>query len=318
MREPFYDMETKNESFLAVHKYLEEQGIKNNKFFLELKNKKLQGKDPFSQQLKFEDIPMIQKEARDNIWYFFRECLKVRLNIGTSTEAQRFTLTIPKLTMISLAMNNCSQFVANPRQTGTMFCAMALFKWLNAYQNKQVEVISYSEVERDSLCNESVYYFDFPPYMLPAVIFDGRTVRNIWFEDSSVIERDIVEHKIGRILIDDFIRFEKNKKAFSAWTKAKKKPILLATVRPIAGDQEKTNIKFARDLATNSNVVTFSIDMFDNADKLKEISKKKIFFLNYPVRDYFNSDEEYNAYLDRIKKSINDDEIFDKEVMMKW
>jgi hypothetical protein len=317
-KEPFYDMETKNESFLRVQKELEELGVKNNKFFLELKNKKVQGLNPFDQQLKFEDIPLIQMEARKNIWYFFRECVRVRDNIGTSTEAGQFNLTQTKLAMIFLAMNNISQIIQAPRQTEKSTCAMALFKWLNSYQEtKQLEVIGLHDVDAEHLCNRAVYSFDIPPYLIPVhVDMAGRVVRSIWYENQERLTEDIAEPKIARLFIDEFYEMKDNKAAFNKWKKAKKRPSLIITGMPQKNPTNDKCLEFAKELATKI-AVPFKNEYYDDPDMISK-SKKDIFLVSFDPRTNFKSGEEWEAYRKKMQESLPNEEFFKNEVMLEW
>ena len=50
-RHVYYQMSTRNRSFLEMHYFLKDKGIKNNKFMLVLLDKDLAGIDPFDKRL---------------------------------------------------------------------------------------------------------------------------------------------------------------------------------------------------------------------------------------------------------------------------
>lgn len=73
----YYDLNTKNKSFLEMHKKLKSLGIHNNKFMLAIKNKDLIGVDPFDvDALSYKMKQEIIEECRENIWYFLREIVR--------------------------------------------------------------------------------------------------------------------------------------------------------------------------------------------------------------------------------------------------
>ena len=79
-----YDYNTKNKSFLDVHKQLKKLGIQNNSFFLELQNEELQGVDPYDPSLSDDIKRLIIKECCNNIFYFLREVIRLPNMAGNS------------------------------------------------------------------------------------------------------------------------------------------------------------------------------------------------------------------------------------------
>lgn len=69
MQKVYYQMNTKNESFLELHRYLKDIGIKNNKFFLALLDPDLMNVDPHDPRLNSMMKQKILKECINN--YFF-------------------------------------------------------------------------------------------------------------------------------------------------------------------------------------------------------------------------------------------------------
>ena len=113
-----YDEATKNQSFLKVSKILEESGVKNNKFMLELKNENLYFVDPHDPNLSFQGKMNVLKECYDNIWYFLREVVRMPVQDGGSVP---FELDISNCAQIYLSMLNCNSWITKPRQRfGTM------------------------------------------------------------------------------------------------------------------------------------------------------------------------------------------------------
>ena len=75
--ECYYDMSTKNISFVEVYNKLKDQGIENNKFFLLLKDRNLAQVDPYDKDLHGDVKIRIYRECCGNYWYFVREIVKV-------------------------------------------------------------------------------------------------------------------------------------------------------------------------------------------------------------------------------------------------
>src|SRR5699024_3315919 len=73
----FYDFKTKNHSFLELYQDLYNLGIKNNKFFLRLYDRDLQGVDPYSPVLPKDLQIKIFIECLINPWYWLREILRI-------------------------------------------------------------------------------------------------------------------------------------------------------------------------------------------------------------------------------------------------
>jgi hypothetical protein len=61
-----YDIKTRNKSFLKMALILKEKNVKNNKFFLELKDESLSQVDPFSKNLTKDQQAAIFIECSRN------------------------------------------------------------------------------------------------------------------------------------------------------------------------------------------------------------------------------------------------------------
>ena len=64
----YYDFDTANKSFLEMHYYLKQRGIKNNRFFLVLYDKDLAGVDPYDPTLSTIMKQKIFRECVSNYW----------------------------------------------------------------------------------------------------------------------------------------------------------------------------------------------------------------------------------------------------------
>ena len=72
-----YQWNTRNTSFIELHKDLKALGIENNKFFLALYDKKLEDVDPYDIVMPLETQARIVRECMINPWYFLREIARV-------------------------------------------------------------------------------------------------------------------------------------------------------------------------------------------------------------------------------------------------
>ena len=93
--------ETTNKSFINMWHYLQDLNVENNSFMLELKNKDLKNKDITSKDIEQE----VFKECTNNIWFFFREYVKLIYPISMNNSDHLympFVLTPENMAMIYL------------------------------------------------------------------------------------------------------------------------------------------------------------------------------------------------------------------------
>lgn len=64
----YYDMGTKNKSFLDMHYFLKAKGTQNNDFFLLLYDPDLVGVDPYDPRLNVVMKGKILQECKRNYW----------------------------------------------------------------------------------------------------------------------------------------------------------------------------------------------------------------------------------------------------------
>lgn len=113
---------TTNQSAIKMSLILEEMGIKNNAFFLELLDEDLLNVDPFSEDLTLVQKAKITNEIINNIWYYLREIVRIPTGGGLS----RFEFHRGNIALTWAIINNISSFVIWPRQTykTTTCCAI--------------------------------------------------------------------------------------------------------------------------------------------------------------------------------------------------
>lgn len=136
----FYDLGTKNISFSHAARMLKEAGIKNYKFPLQVNREELIGADPYS--LNDRNDPkgvlrrMVQQEASENIWYYFRECVRIPVPGAilfpklSDIKTTHFQLNLASMFVIWMTPLNALTYSMTPRQSGTSTLFSLLAFWL--------------------------------------------------------------------------------------------------------------------------------------------------------------------------------------------
>jgi hypothetical protein len=129
-RKFIYDSKTTNKSFIKMYKVLKALGIKNNKFFLKLYDKTLQGVDPFDEEnLTTDQKTRINIEVRINPWYYFREIVRYPASGGLV----RLELHRGNLAIIFCMLNNFNITAMLPRQPYKTGSTITAYSWLYYY-----------------------------------------------------------------------------------------------------------------------------------------------------------------------------------------
>lgn len=81
----FYDVGTKNKSFLQLAMDLKTLGIKNYYFMLEVCDPYVVDIDPYADNLTKDQISRITIEITRNMWYYIREVARIPEQGGTSS-----------------------------------------------------------------------------------------------------------------------------------------------------------------------------------------------------------------------------------------
>ena len=131
---------TKNNSFLKVYKFLKQKGIKNNAFFLELKDETLLNVDPFDENLTDEQKQRIIIECSRNIWYFLRECVRI-----PGSGINRYEANLGNIAITWCCINNLNHYCVMPRQCGKTFAEMAVMDWILYFGGKNTEMILFAQ-----------------------------------------------------------------------------------------------------------------------------------------------------------------------------
>lgn len=110
------DVETTNRSWVRMTGLFKYMGINNHLFPLALHNPDLQGIDPYADDLTDDQKVAIGIECRENVWYYFREVMRVPPPAGNNPLP--FRANRGNISAIWLAMNHITTMLIQIRQTG--------------------------------------------------------------------------------------------------------------------------------------------------------------------------------------------------------
>lgn len=128
------DYRTKNESFLHYSLLLKAMGVKNNLWPLTLIHPELQGINPFSEDLTFEQKLLITMEAKANPFYYFREI--ARAPGSTIATPMIFRANRSNMALLWLYFNHITVCLVQLRQTGKTFTITSLDAYLLNIRSK--------------------------------------------------------------------------------------------------------------------------------------------------------------------------------------
>lgn len=119
---------TTNRSFLRMAVLLKKMGVRNNKFFLALLDKELQGIDPHNLQDPSMEIKLrIAREVKRNPFYHFREVARVP---AVGVDNIPYVLNRANLALMWTFFNNIDSFITQARQTGKTVSSIGICDWL--------------------------------------------------------------------------------------------------------------------------------------------------------------------------------------------
>ena len=147
----YYHMSTTNKSFLEIHKFLEDSGIRNNKFMLVLLDPDLARIDPHDPSLNSIMKTKVLRECLYNPWYFFREVVRIP-DSGQATGV-KFELTRGNLALIFCLMMNLNIFLEQPRQTGKTISSLCWYLYLFNFGTANAEMSFLNKKLDDSTLN---------------------------------------------------------------------------------------------------------------------------------------------------------------------
>lgn len=150
-RKYYYNVGTKNTSFLKVAKLLKDKNVQNFSFPLMTYDPNLIGVDPWDEVIK-EDPQMqirIAAEIESNVWYFLREVLRVPTPGGSVP----FEIHLGNLAMIFCLVNNIDTAIELPRQHYKTYSAVGYYTWLQLFKARNYNMIFMHKSARDTIEN---------------------------------------------------------------------------------------------------------------------------------------------------------------------
>ena len=148
-RKVFYDINTKNVSFIKLYKLLKDLGIKKNKFHLTLYDPDLAGVDPYDPNLSIEMKAKIMNEIKINFWYFIREVVRIPVAGGVkSYEIHRGNLAISWC-----LYNDLKAIIELPRQNYKSISIAIYYLWAFSYGTINSEMMLMNKKFEDSKTN---------------------------------------------------------------------------------------------------------------------------------------------------------------------
>lgn len=146
----YYQMNTKNKSFLDMHYYLKARGINNNKFHLLLFDPDLANINPFDDTLPVYMKQKVFVECQRNFFYYIREVVRVQSQGGAPVKY--------KLDRGNLALNFCFTLNLNiyeeqPRQTGKTVGTEVWYSWVYNFGSRNANMIFLNKKHDDAKRN---------------------------------------------------------------------------------------------------------------------------------------------------------------------
>jgi hypothetical protein len=129
----YYDLGTKNKSFLKVARDLKILGIKNYYWMLEIKDPAVLKIDPYASDdeghttLSEDQISRVILECRKNPWYFLREIIRIPDEGGTSKPYRANRGNLAQAWCITKWLDS---WLCLPRQQGKTVSALCFQVWL--------------------------------------------------------------------------------------------------------------------------------------------------------------------------------------------
>ena len=203
---------TTNKSFISAWHYLQDNGVENNSFMLELKNKKLAdfSYDKFmneerTKEQTIELRDMILKEVKENIWFFFREIVRISYNLEGFKSSNfdnsdlfgsiPFHLTEKSLSLIYLYSKGVNIFLKKPDKDEETEFLFRLFEIYEIIKNPDSVMESFDNINSNERLYDLYYHFhniiplvqspeDFNKFVTseyPTNYIHNDTINNIFF-----------------------------------------------------------------------------------------------------------------------------------------
>lgn len=219
----YYQMSTRNKSFLDMHIYLKSIGIKNNKFMLALLDPDLAAIDPHDPNLNQYYKGKVLAECMANFWYFIREVCRVPDQGGSGTGIP-FRLHRGNMALFFCSIYNMNIFHELPRQQGKTLAADARYLYLFNFGTSNVTIAFLHKAQdgsKDNLQTLKNLRECLPPYLRMDAPFnrkDGKAAKA-----SDTVLR--LEHAVNRNKIIT-VASARNKTAAQNLLRGKSIPLL--------------------------------------------------------------------------------------------
>lgn len=267
----YFDMGTKNKSFLDTHYYLKKKGILNNNFFLLLRDKDLYGIDPRNPKLDMHMRQKIFKECMNNYWYFLREIVRIPIPGGYS----EYKLDRGLLAFNFGLVNNFSLMVDLPTQCGKNITIDTRVLWEYLFHNQYSAVFIDRDKSNSKMDLQRIkgIYELLPSYLKFKDICKDKTLH---IKDKTNYIR-ISNKPRTKATAENIARgYTQCRQIFTDFQLLPYNEILFQVSRPAAYtaglDAEKNNIPFGTVLLTSGGDIDTKPAQF--ADKLRESSIK--------------------------------------------
>ena len=192
-----YNYFTKNKSFMEVSERLKKRGIKNYRFMLELQNESLQFVDPYDPNLPEKIKKDIINECKNNIWYFFREVLRITTSRGSTVP---FKLDLTSCAQIYCFIKNNNCWVTKPRQLGSTICCLSLSNYTRIFHSGSKSYIVGRNINNSNSLKErsDSYIKALPDYL---ELFDMKEDNTVEVFTFNRLKDEIIES--GYLYIDE-------------------------------------------------------------------------------------------------------------------
>ena len=147
-----------------MHEYLSKCGIENNNFMLRTYDCNVVGLDPYDPNLTDTQKQLIIEECSRNIFYFFRDVLRIPQCGG---DAVPFNLDRTNCPQILLSQFNISTFVNKPRQLGNTISTCALILYYALFYNSSLYYKN--RLMDDEIYNKIVSIYDMLPDYIKSI-----------------------------------------------------------------------------------------------------------------------------------------------------
>lgn len=191
-----YNYNTKNQSFLEMSRFLQMSGVKNYNFMLAQENLDLP--DPYSIGLSEDEKEAIVKESQNNMWYFFREVLRIPSTTASSGIGctEQFGLNLCNMNMLYLMDLGANLYVLGSRQYSHKTQSMVAYL---IWYHKNIRAFHRDVFDKDSIFLDqraSTMISLLPGYIKNSMgsVLINQTRKDIyWFDNAEFLEDTYIQ-----------------------------------------------------------------------------------------------------------------------------